>query len=163
MPVKGSAPRSLSTGRLFVPFFNLYWAAVGPVFPSSRTGLMRPEGDDRRAWPTRAMRVCQAVANGQGPVRAGAVAHVHSVNGGQLAHYLDNPGHRPPAGAGTVHGVGLAVADAQDGLELERPAQECLGLAYAPALCQILQGVDHDKAVVLPNRPFHPACRFAVV
>ena len=76
--------------------------------------------------------------------------------GASLAHYLDNPSLRPQAGAGTVRRVGLAVADADDGIELEHPTQEGLGLADAPAHRQILEGVDQYEAVIPLNRPFNP-------
>ena len=84
------------------------------------------------------------------------------VNGSQLAHQLDNTSLRPPADAGTVRRVGLAVADADDGIELEHPAQEGLGLADAPTHRQILQGVDHYEAVIPLNRPFNPPSHLAM-
>ena len=85
------------------------------------------------------------------------------VNGSQLAHQLDSPSLRPPAGAGPVHRVGIAVADADDGIELEHSAQEGLGPADVSAHCQILQGVDQYEAVIPPNRPFNPPSHLAMV
>ena len=85
------------------------------------------------------------------------------VNGSQLAHQLYNPSLRPPTGAGTVRRVGLAIADADDGIELEHPAQEGLGPADASAHRQILEGVDQYEAVIPLNRPFNPPSHLAMV
>ena len=121
----------------------------------------RPEPGHQKMF--RLDKIGQFVSNGQSVVPSGAVADMHLADGSQPAHHLDNARPGPPAGAGTLHGVGLAVADAYDGLETERPADERLRLAAASALLQILQGVDHDKAVVPPNRPTHTLGHLTVV
>ena len=95
-------------------------------------------------------KIGQFVSNGQSVVPSGAVADMHLADGSQPAYHLDNTRPRPPAGAGTLHGVGLAVADAYDGLEAEHPPTNACALPMRPPFCRYFRVSTTTKLWFLP-------------